>query len=59
MHYVKSVRIQGFSGPYFPTFGLNTKIYYANLHIQFEYGKTWTSKTPNADTFYGLMGALW
>ena len=29
-HCVKSVRIQSFSGPYFPTFGLNTKRYVFN-----------------------------
>ena len=23
-HYVKSIRIRSFAGPYFPTFGLNT-----------------------------------
>ena len=27
MHYVKSVRIRRFSGPYFPVFGLNTERY--------------------------------
>ena len=27
LHYVKSARIQSFSGPYFPAFGLNTEIY--------------------------------
>ena len=26
-HYVKSVHIQSFSGPYFPVFGLNTEGY--------------------------------
>ena len=26
-HYIKSVGIRSFSGPYFPTFGLNTEIY--------------------------------
>ena len=28
LHYVKSVQIRSFSGPYFPVFGLNTKIFY-------------------------------
>ena len=36
---VKSVRIRSFSGPYFPAFGLNMKIYRANLRIQSEYGE--------------------
>ena len=33
-----------FSGPYFPVFGLNTKIYGANLRIQSEYRKIRTRK---------------
>ena len=32
VHYVKSVRIRGFSGPYFPAFGLKTD------HKNSEYG---------------------
>ena len=32
-HYVDSNRIWSFSGPYFPIFGLNTKIYRVNLRI--------------------------
>ena len=27
LHYVKSVRIQGYSGPHFPAFGLNNSEY--------------------------------
>ena len=30
IHYVKSVQIRSFSGPYFPVLGLNTKIYSVN-----------------------------
>ena len=33
-----------FSGPYFPVFGLNTKIYGVNLRIQSEYRKIRTRK---------------
>ena len=33
-----------FSGPYFPVFGLNMKIYSVNLHIQSKYGKIRTTK---------------
>ena len=33
-----------FSGPYFPAFGLNTKMYGVNLRIQSEYGKIRTRK---------------
>ena len=38
-HCVKSVRIQSFSGPYFPAFGLNTR----------KYGP---ENTPNTYIFY-------
>ena len=37
----KVSRYKAFSGPYFPVFGLNTKIYTVNLHIQSEYMKLW------------------
>ena len=33
-----------FSGPYFPAFGLNTKMYVVNLRIQSKYGKIRTRK---------------
>ena len=36
LHCVKSFRIRSFSGPYFPIFGLNTKIYGVSLRIQSE-----------------------
>ena len=51
-HYVKNFRIQSFSGPHFPVFGLNTEIYEVNLRIQYSRGKIRTRKTPNTDTFY-------
>ena len=35
-HCVKSARIQSFSGPYFPVFGLNTERYIVSLCIQSE-----------------------
>ena len=38
-HYVKSVHIRRFSGPYFPAFGL----YFVSLHIR--------EIKPNMDTF--------
>ena len=34
----------GFSGPYFPAFGLNTEIYSVNLRIESEYRKMQTRK---------------
>ena len=51
-HYVKSVRIQSFSGACFPSFGPNTERYFVSLRIQSEYGKIVTKKTPNTDTIY-------
>ena len=43
---MKSVLIRSFFGPYFPAFGLNTKICEVNLHIQSECGKIRTKKAP-------------
>ena len=48
----KSVRIRSYSGPYFPTFGLNTERYGVYLRIQSEFGEIRTRITPNTDTFY-------
>ena len=45
---MKSVRIQSFSGPYFPSFEPNS------LRIQAECGKIRTRKTPNIDTFLAV-----
>ena len=56
-HCVNSVRIQSFSGPSFPAFGLNTEIYRLNFHFQFECWKILTRKLPNMDTFY-VVGRL-
>ena len=50
-HCVKSARIQSYSGPNFPAFGLNTERYFISLRIHFECGKMWTRITPNTDTF--------
>ena len=55
VHCVESVRIQSFSGPHFPAFGLSTKIYGVNLLIQSECGKLRTRKTLNTDTFYTVI----
>ena len=54
VHCFKSIHIQRFSGPYLPTFGLNTERYGVSLHIQSEFGKMRTRKTPNTDTFQAL-----
>ena len=54
-HYVKSVHIQSFSGPYFPEFGLNTERYGVSLCIQSKCGKIRTRKTPDMDTFHAVI----
>ena len=51
-HYMKSVCIWSFSGPYFPAFGLNTERYREFLRIQSKCGKIRTIKTPNTNIFY-------
>ena len=43
------------SGPYFPVFELNTEINGVNLHIESEYRKMRTRKTPYLDTFYAVL----
>ena len=53
-HCVKSIRIRSFSGPYFPAFGLNTERYEVSFHIQSDYEKIRTRKTPNTDTFHAV-----
>ena len=56
-HCVKSVLIRNFSGPYFPTFRLNTERYSVTHPIQFEYVEIWTRETPNTDIF-NAMGVI-
>ena len=53
-HCKESARIRSFSGPYFPTFGLNTVIYGVSFRIQSEFGKIRTRKTLNTDTFHAV-----
>ena len=50
-HCMKSVRIWCFSGPLFPKFGLNTKIYSVSFRMQYKCGKIRTRKIPNTDIF--------
>ena len=52
---MKCVRIQNFSGLYFPAFRLSTKRDSVSLRIQFECGKMQTRKTPDTDTFYTVL----
>ena len=44
-------RFGGFSGPYFPVFGVNTEIYRVTTRINSEYSKIRTRKTPKLDFF--------
>ena len=53
-HCVKSVRIESYSGPYFPAFGPNTKRYSVSLRSQSKRGKIRTRITPNTDSFYAV-----
>ena len=55
LHCVKIVRIWSCSGPYFPAFGLNTKIYSLSLRFQSKCGKIRTRITPNKDTLHALL----
>ena len=50
----RSVRIGSYSGPYFPTFRLNTERYGESLRIQTECGKKRNRKTPNTDTLHAV-----
>ena len=50
----KNVRIRSYSGPHFPTFGLNTQRYGVSLRIQSECGKMRTKITLNTDTFHAV-----
>ena len=52
---IKSVRIWSYSGPYFPTFRLNTERYGVSLRIQSECGKIQARITPNTDTFHTVL----
>ena len=53
-HYVKSVRVRKFSGPYLLVFQLNTARY-MTPRIQYKYEKIRTRKTPNKDTFNAVQ----
>ena len=55
IHCVKSVRIWSYSGPYFPTFGVNTERYSIFLCINFECGKIRTRIISNTGTFYAVI----
>ena len=50
-HCVKTICIRSYSGPYFPSFVLNTESYGVSLRIQPECGKIRTRVTPHKGTF--------
>ena len=52
---MKSVRIRSYSGPYFPTFGLNTERYSVSLLIHSECGKIRNRINLNTDTFHAVL----
>ena len=53
-HCLKIVRIRSFSGPCFPTFGLNTERFGVSLRTESKCGKIRTRKTPNMNNFYAV-----
>ena len=53
--WVKSVYMRSYSGPHFPTFGLNTERYGVYLRVQSECGKIRTRIAPNTNTFYAVF----
>ena len=55
----ESVRIQGYSGPYFPAFGLKTERCGLFLRIQSKCGKIWTRIIPNTDTFHAVYHCIY
>ena len=54
-HYVKSARIQSYSGPHFPAFGLNTDRYEVSIRIQSDCRKIRTRITPYTANFHALV----
>ena len=54
----KSSSIRIYSGPYFPSFGLNMARYFVSFRIPSECGKIRTRRSPNTDTFYAVLHFL-
>ena len=54
-HCIKSAPIRSYSGPHFPTFGLNAERYFASLCIQSKCRKIWTRITSKTDTFHSVI----
>ena len=58
-HYVKYVRIRGYSGLHIPAFGLITERYEVSLHIQSKCGKMRTRKTLNTVVIFLAVAATY
>ena len=54
----KSSYIRSYSGPYFPSFGLNMERYFVSFRIPSECGKIRARRSPNTDTFYAVLHFL-
>ena len=52
----KCLNFDLFFGPYFLIYRLNTKICVLNFRIHSTYGKTWTRKNTNSDSFHKASG---
>ena len=53
---MESVRIQSFSGPYFPAFGLSMEIYRVNVRIQSKLGENTDQKNSEYGHFLRSIG---
>ena len=53
---MESVRIQSFSGPYFPAFGLSMEIYRVNVRIQSELRENTDQKKSEYGHFWRSVG---
>ena len=59
IHCVKSARIQSYSFPHFPSFGLNTERYRVSLHIKSKCRKMQTRITPSTDIFHAVESLMY
>ena len=51
LHWVKSVQIRSFSGPYFPAFGLNTERYGVSHYVDIPITEYLSVFSPNAGKY--------
>ena len=55
-HYVKSARIRSFSGPHFPTFGLNTGRYSVRMRENTDQKNSEYGHFPHSSWYFFLRG---